>query len=253
MPSILELFTKAYDESRRKPRHRVLDEFEIDRIAAVDRPCQEGAVATITKRADPTVILKRAAPRVDELEYLESEIDRLGGRIATAMAKKGGFDQDLEDMEDEAQNGDDSDTDPDMGSEAPRRSSRRHRFDAMVDHIAERDGVSRNTAMAAARKEYPDLFSSYQGAGRVTVKKSFEGYVEDEIRKGCAPAVARQRAALLHPQAAADVIAKSADTGSDDFMRSVDNYQAEHGGSRTDAMSEIRKRRPHAFRRFQNG
>ena len=83
------------------------------------------------------------------------------------------------------------------------RAARPHEFDAKVAFVMDRDAVSKNEAMATARREYPDVYQAYQGfqassptneqatrrgnykIGKSTSPITYEDLVSDEMRKGC--------------------------------------------------------------------
>jgi hypothetical protein len=128
-----------------------------------------------------------------------------------------------------------------------------HRFEAMVDEVARRDGVSRPAAFRRARQQYPTLFRDYVASGGPAASKSYSDLVEAEVRKGCSPTVASQRIAYAFPQAARESresIAKSARVS--EFMSAVDEIKKREGVSRVEAMARARRENPEAFERFQN-
>jgi hypothetical protein len=227
-------------ECERRPKRRILEEIQLDKIAAVTHPCVEGATVAIIKRGDSP---PQEASDIDDraqLEKLETELTALEKR------RRRSFDTDIEDMAEQARQArdDDDDEDDDDGVK------KRHRFEAFVDRIAREEKVPRTTAMTRARQKYPELYASY--VREKNVSKSYGDLVQDEIRKGCSCEVAAQRVAMSHPDAARASIAKARDEVAD-FMERVDAYQAELGCARTVAMSEIRKRYPDAFERLQTG
>jgi hypothetical protein len=67
----------------------------------------------------------------------------------------------------------------------------------MIEHVANRDKVSKAKAAATARKEYPRLFSSYQAS--VGLSNSYRRLVEDEIRKGNTVDVACRKIGYAYP------------------------------------------------------
>jgi hypothetical protein len=44
----------------------------------------------------------------------------------------------------------------------PEGPGKRHKFEARVDYIKDRDGISRTQAMSRARAEFPQTYTSYQ-------------------------------------------------------------------------------------------
>jgi hypothetical protein len=96
---------------------------------------------------------------------------------------------------------------------------KRHKFDARVDLVAERDGVSRNVAMSRARQEFPESYADYQmwlaeqptnaqhmrRSGYGVAKRApttFEDLVTQEMRKGVNMEIAAQRVMQTHGSAA---------------------------------------------------
>jgi hypothetical protein len=150
MPSAEEMFAKhqTYKPRMGNGKRRVLKEFKITHVSAVDRPCQEGAVVTLIKRAPDTtgrlVILKRVSDEgtkmahTNDLEELERQVARLEKRIKT---KTRGFDSDLEDMEEDRQDAGDEDDDDGENDDVngAAKLAKRHRFDSSPRaHVAYR-------------------------------------------------------------------------------------------------------------------
>jgi hypothetical protein len=99
---------------------------------------------------------------------------------------------------------------------------KRHKFDARVDLVAERDGVSRNEAMSRARQEFPESYADYQmwlaeqPTNQQHIRRSwgndsraakgaattYEDLVAQEMRKGCNYEIAGQRVMQTHGSAA---------------------------------------------------
>jgi hypothetical protein len=77
---------------------------------------------------------------------------------------------------------------------------RKHKFEALVSHIANDQGIPRSTAMAYARTNYPDLYHSFQQFTPASTAKRAPDLdlVEAEMAKGCTREVAAQRVAQLH-------------------------------------------------------
>ena len=233
--------------SGRPKRRRILQEIQLDKIAAVTRPCVEGATVTIIKRANEP---QETTDTNDlaQIEELEAELATVEKR---SKSKTHPYDAQLEQIaeagrEERAANDDDEDDD----DEPDGKVKKWHRFEAFVDRIAREEKVPRTTAMTRARQQYPELYASY--VRERNVSKSYADLVQTEIRKGCSSVVAAQRVAMLYPDAARASMAKARHDVAD-FMERVVAYQAEHGCQRTVAMSEIRKRYPDAFERLQNG
>jgi hypothetical protein len=137
------------------------------------------------------------------------------------------------------------DTPPGKGEAKP------HRFEAMVDMIAERDGVSKPVAAGRARKEFPDLFDDYRNSVGVAKSSSYDQLVDNEIQKGCSVVVARQRVAYAHPELARESLAKS-ENGVAEFMTRVSEIKKRDGCSRVEAMIRARREHPAAYARFEN-
>jgi hypothetical protein len=150
----------------------------------------------------------------------------------------------------------------------------RHKFDAMVDHVKERDGVSRNEAMTRARQEFPRVYQSFQehlaseptvsqhlsrGGGRNQVGKravgtTFEQMVSAEMRKGVTAEIAAQRVCQLHGFRALDArstIAKSADRIGDRFQEEVYKIADETGCDLTEASQIARRQHPELYKVLQ--
>lgn len=179
---------------------RVLQSLQLDRIAAVDRPCQEGAVASIIKR-DPTV--ERTSMNYSALE---SQVDDLIAKIDSELAidkarrrrvvveheddgdtwsehadsMSDGNNADLSDLSDDEDPEDEEDGQEiekasinasisrnDMSNRPGAVSSSthgqgRHKFEALADKIRNDEGVPKSSALAMARTRFPDVFASYQ-------------------------------------------------------------------------------------------
>jgi hypothetical protein len=84
----------------------------------------------------------------------------------------------------------------------PEGPGKRHKFEARVDYIKDRDNISRTQAMSRARAEFPQTYTSYQRhlASRTTRQQhmvrgwdrvgksaptSYEELVSEQIAKGC--------------------------------------------------------------------
>jgi len=132
-----------------------------------------------------------------------------------------------------------------------RKVRKRHKFEALVDFVANRDGTAKSKAMEIARRDYPETYASYQDSAKV--EKSFESLVAVEMRKGFSAVVAKQKVAYAFPDLAksAAAIAKSA-SGVVEFVKCVDQIQARDDCSRTAAMAKARQEYPTAFARYQN-
>lgn len=82
------------------PKKRILNDLRLDKIAAVDRPCQEGARAVIIKRSDEmsdkdTITKKEhedalaalKATHKSEIDTLKVEVEKMKADLAEALAK----------------------------------------------------------------------------------------------------------------------------------------------------------------------
>jgi hypothetical protein len=138
---------------------------------------------------------------------------------------------------------DDEPDEPDDNTPAKKN----HKFETVVRRIAAERGLPKAQALAAARKENPELYQSYQNSG---VAKSYADLVAAEIQKGCSPTVARQRVEYAHPDLARASIAKS--VRASEFMAGVDAIKKSQNCSRTAAMALARREHPEEFERFQN-
>jgi hypothetical protein len=103
-------------------------------------------------------------------------------------------------------------------------------------------------------KDWADVLNQHLSAREPTVTSNndFDALVAAEIAKGCPAAVAGQRVMLRYgTRPDANAVRKSADA-TVDFMAEVDAVMiAKRGCSRTEAMTEARKRNPELFAKFQ--
>jgi hypothetical protein len=143
----------------------------------------------------------------------------------------------------------------------------RHKFDARVEYIADRDSCSKTEAMSRARQEYPETYSNYQQhlarqrtsaqhvvrGGHFIGKRTpttYEDLVSAEIRKGCSHEIAGQRVAQQHGFAAMrtrSTFAKAADTISDRFNKRVDQIAFEDGCGLDEATRRARIENPRLY------
>jgi hypothetical protein len=149
-------------------KRRILREFRIAEISAVDRPAQEGALMAIMKRAD------------DEQEDDEMELRKIASfdsfeAAVAAIAKREGCQRHVafskaanafpalldayrrEGSERVAKAADD------LARRRAKPAAATH-FDRIVDGIMDRDKVSRSAAMSKARQENPDAYRAMQAA-----------------------------------------------------------------------------------------
>jgi hypothetical protein len=75
----------------------------------------------------------------------------------------------------------------------------KHKFEALVDHVKNEQGIPKSQAMAYARQTYPDVYRSYLTNSEATAKRAPDDPVEAEMMaKGVTREVAMQRLAQLH-------------------------------------------------------
>jgi hypothetical protein len=140
---------------------------------------------------------------------------------------------------------------------------KKHKFEARVDFVQERDGVDRTSAMSRARQEFPETYADYQdftrrqstsaqaaarGLNRPAVKRAattYEDLVAAQMAKGCTMEVAGQRvmqqygSAALHNRA----LGKSSDPAliTKRLEARIDEVVADTGCERTEALRALRK------------
>ena len=150
-----------------KRKRRIMQEFSIDELSAVDKPAQEYARMTIMKRADPEEnddmrfekIIDR--PRAfDSFEDAVEHLKTIDGCSGTEALRKA------------------ADAHPKLleayqaaGAVSSRPNFEKaarpldvQRFNLIVDGIAERDGVGRARAMQIAARTHPTEFQAYRSA-----------------------------------------------------------------------------------------
>jgi hypothetical protein len=144
----------------------------------------------------------------------------------------------------------------------------RSKFDARVDLVQQRDGVSRSIAMQRARVEFPADYRQHQayiaeaptnaqhltrhpvGAATKRAPTYYEDLVSAEMAKGCNYEMARVRVAQLHgydAQRMPSLMRKGADLG-DRFARIVKSLSYEHDISLEEATRLARKLNPTLYR-----
>jgi hypothetical protein len=150
-----------------------------------------------------------------------------------------------------------------LGTTPAVRSSTPHKFDRLVEHVQERDSCSKNTAMATARQEYPDVYDAYQSfvagsptneqatrrAGRGIGKSmpdTFEDLVATEMRKGVPWRIAEQRVINTHGSTALRnrMIKRDGGSVASDFSKRATAIMWQDGTDRTEAMRRLRKEQP---------
>jgi hypothetical protein len=147
---------------------------------------------------------------------------------------------------------------------------KRHRFISRVEHIADRDGVSKTEATTRARREFPETYTDFQDhlsrrsnqpqqmvrgyhgthVGKAAAS-SYEELVSAEIRKGCSMEIASQRVAQAHGFRALDSrIMKSSNLAAR-FQKRVDRIAEELGCDLTEACQIARRADPLLFKAMQ--
>lgn len=188
--------------------------------------------------------MKTASLIDQELERLAQDI----GEIEKALSRKpvdavdDWSDTDGDQALDLSDDNDEPDDDPDDEDIEKAIPGSRHKFEALTDFVADRDGVSKDTAMATARREFPEVYASYQGSG-LAKNNNYRALVEAEIAKGCSVDVAVQRVAYAYPELARQTIAKAQNSPAE-FMAKVDLEIQRTGCSRLEGMSRVRKSNP---------
>jgi hypothetical protein len=135
-------------------------------------------------------------------------------------------------------------------------SQSRHKFEALVSKIVNDQGLPRSQAMAYARVQYPDVYSSYQAFSTAgTTAKRAPDLVEAEMMKGCSREVALQRVAQLHGFRAFDTpsLSKAAARAEDaefDLITKANEVWADSGLSRCEALREARLNNPALHKRL---
>jgi len=196
MPILTDLADYMRKRSQR-PKRRILEAIQIDKIAAVDRPCQEGATVTLMKRAPDDEDLDDDA----DLDYgaiektsrgIRAVLDGLDNAVRRGRKQQQQEPDDLEpdadaddivaklgggpyapiyprpDVEGSDMQHTPMDGAPQTSTHATEgnhvRVNRRanlHAFDRVVNGIA-RSGMPRFHAMGVARRKYPELYQDYQ-------------------------------------------------------------------------------------------
>jgi len=155
----------------------------------------------------------------------------------------------------------------------PQGRTKRHRFESRVEHIKQRDNISKTEAMSRARVEHPVLYTEYQGwlADRSTSQQhmtrgwqrigkrggsSFEEMVSDEVlRKGVTAEVGAQRIANLYGYAATRddnrMFKASGESIVKRFQAEVAKIMDEDGCDATEATRLARIENPVLFKALQ--
>jgi hypothetical protein len=148
---------------------------------------------------------------------------------------------------------------------------KRHKFDARVEYVQDRDGCSKTEAMSRARQEFPETYRTYQddlarqrtSAQRIVRGQHFlgkrrsttyEDLVSAEIRKGCNMEVASQRVAQQHGFGAMRnrMFAKGAENVVSRFQKRVDQIAYEDNCGLDEATRKARIENPRLFRAMQS-
>jgi len=151
-------------------RQRVLHDLTIDKIAAVDRPCQEHARMTIMKRDSNEEYDKMQLQKIDRdavasfdtFEQAVGHLEKVTGSRAGAMRAAGRQYPQL--VRKFNQDGDEIAKAAVAARKARAAPQAVAAWDVIVGGIQARDGVTRSAAMSTARKENPAAFAAMQAA-----------------------------------------------------------------------------------------
>jgi hypothetical protein len=150
----------------------------------------------------------------------------------------------------------------------PEGPGKRHRFMSRVDHIRDRDGVSRTEAMSRARQEFPETYTDYQdhlsrrSTGRQhmvrghnligkSASTSYEALVAEQIAKGCNAEIAAQRVCQMYGFRALDSQIYKGQNIMDRWQAKVEKLADDYGLSLDDACRELRRADPLLFKALQ--
>src|SRR5690606_11718933 len=137
----------------------IMREFTIDELSGVDRPAQEGARVCFFKRDDSE---QEEPASFESFEAAVEHLRKIHGSGTAAMSAARAQFPDL--LRKYRQAGDEAAAKA-AGAAAPREVAKAvSDWYALVDKIAERDGVSRTVAMSRARKEFPHAFRDFQNS-----------------------------------------------------------------------------------------
>lgn len=140
------------------PQRRIMREFRIDELSAVDRPAQEHAKMAILKSADSEQEYTEMNTAVSFKSFAEAVqyLNDLGGSRTDALRKAARrFPQLRKQMNDDAVS---------AAGELHKQAAPSPavtRFTDLVAKIATDRHVSRSAAMALAKREYPQEFAAY--------------------------------------------------------------------------------------------
>jgi hypothetical protein len=145
------------------------------------------------------------------------------------------------------------------------RAASPHKFDALVDHVQNRDSCTRSEAMSRARQEYPDTYASYQDfqaasptteqesrrlIGKSSGPQTFEGLVSEQMRKGVTEEIARVRVINQYGSTALrdrDFAKRVGDDVADQFHKRAEDLWLDSECSRTDALRAARLAHPNLY------
>jgi hypothetical protein len=125
----------------------------------------------------------------------------------------------------------------------------RHRFQALTDFVANRDGVDKATAATTTRKEYPEAYRSFQNWRGVA--KSYDALVQAEVDRGFSPLIAKQR--ILHSHGAPPFGLQKRSPDVADFIQITSDIRKRHPNlTDQEVFRKARLQNPEAFNRYQN-
>ncbi|MFD0987816.1 hypothetical protein [Methyloligella solikamskensis] len=151
-------------------RKRIMREFTIDELSAVDRPAQQHATMAIMKRDEgdePAAPIADGKDDVAHFDSFEQAVEQLaailsGGRTE-AMKKVARERPDL--LQKYNQDGRDAFQKAQAEASRPAEVSKaKEDFDLLVDGIMDERKVSRTQAMTIARAKHPAAYRRYQEA-----------------------------------------------------------------------------------------
>ena len=171
-------------------RRRILHDLVIDKIAAVDRPAQEHARATIMKRADDGKPKRRIMREFVIKELSCVDHPAVAGARMTLMKRA-----------------DEQETTMHVQKIEGREVASFNSFEEACSHLVKIAG-SRAGAMSVAAREHPDLLEKYQRAGDEKIAKAAEDAVAK--RSGAATAAAQRFALAVGAVMQRDGVSRSA-------------------------------------------
>ena len=158
-------------------KRRILHEIVIDKIAAVDHPCQEGAKMAILKRAEApdapeqetdmsAAFEKAMQARANQL-LVERASPATTARAAASARREAMEKAALENpelVEAYRQPPAPAPVPEEVAKAALNLAKASRDFDIAVDEIAKRKDLPRSDAMELAASQYPKLYAAYQAA-----------------------------------------------------------------------------------------